>query len=536
MLTDLRNKFTTLEFQLKAGSLLLAIVPPILIMIYFIWQQWNSFQVKLIEGFLVILVVIATIVYLIAWLFAKRVNTIINSLSEAACQITNGRYGYQIRNSQYKNCSLEFKELCLAFNNMSCSIKERETCLQSRNEYLEEKVASHTTELAALHSELKRQLDNIISTEERYQLLFNSIDEAIFVFIFGPDGCLSNFLEVNDAACKRFGYYKEELLKMSMFDIILPQDRDVIISFLKNFKIGNKTLAFETTYLTKDNKQIPVEVNLHSCHFDNQKLIFCTARDIIAKLLIAEKDREVGYKLKKSQEISALGVMAGSFAHEISQPLNSIKMSASGLQYLYKKGHFNENAASVAEIMEEISEISRQVERVYAIINNIKEFMRRDVSSQMPLSVNEAVDAALKTVFRHSWCQGISLKKEYGLNIPQVYGNQIHIEQIIFNLTSNAVQVLEEHAINGHKEISVATYFKDCVTIEFSDNGPGLDTETMELIFEPLFTTKSGCKNMGLGLSIVKSIVEAMNGKIRVNNKPGGGAVFKIELPPCYRQ
>lgn len=526
MLTYLRNRCTTLDFQIKAGSLLLVIIPSILIMFCFFLLQWQPFYKQAAWGLWIIAVVL-TIVYLTIWRLARRIQMLIMSLIEAASQIKAGNNNYQIKDSHYINCFREFKELCEAFNQMAIFITVQEASMKGYNDYLEKKVTNRTIELARMTLEKRKSVEKLENSENRSRALLKSMPDLFFWVSKSGD-----YLDVSAAKIELLPVPAESYKGRNIRDTLPEEIAGVMAEMIVRVIESKQEESLEYSIIIRG-KKIYEESRITAIGPAEALII---VRDVTERILAAKKNREMSYKLSKSQEIAALGVMAGSFAHEINQPLNSIKVSASGLQYLYKKGHYASNTENISEIMEEINEIACQVNRIEAVINNIRDSMRKDASVRTVCQLNEVVSASLKTVCSNHWCKGIIIKTEYAPNLPTISGNQIHMDQIIFNLISNAVQALESCTLKDYKEIKIATYYTNYVTLEFCDNGPGLDREKMEMIFEPLFTTKSGSKNMGLGLSIVKSIVKVMGGKISVSNRMEGGASFKIELPTYQQQ
>ncbi|HWR06052.1 sensor histidine kinase, partial [Sporomusa sp.] len=148
----------------------------------------------------------------------------------------------------------------------------------------------------------------------------------------------------------------------------------------------------------------------------------------------------------------------------------------------------------------------------------------------IPCNLNDIIEKALSLVSNQLFSRQIEVKKQLASNLPYVYGSTIRLEEVLLNLLMNSMQALD--AVDAStRQLTIRTWHDDDrVYLEVSDNGPGIDDKIKDRIFEPFFSTKSG-DSMGLGLSIVHSIVIASNGLISVGNSSFGGAAIKVSFP-----
>jgi signal transduction histidine kinase len=126
--------------------------------------------------------------------------------------------------------------------------------------------------------------------------------------------------------------------------------------------------------------------------------------------------------------------------------------------------------------------------------------------------------------------QKVSIETELEDHLPEVFGNRIQLQQVVLNLTINAVEAMS--AITGRERIlrlKTAVHRPDGVLVTVEDSGPGIDAKDVERIFDALFTTKS--KGMGMGLSICRSIIEAYHGRLWVTSGRDHGSAFHFALP-----
>ena len=238
--------------------------------------------------------------------------------------------------------------------------------------------------------------------------------------------------------------------------------------------------------------------------------------------------KEVQKKADRTDKMVFLGTMTASMLHEINQPLNALRLAVDGTLYWHNRGRVYEQE----EIIGELEGVSRQVNRIDQIIKRIHSFIKSDNSYEIfSCNLNVAVERSLEKIKGQFLARGISVKKSLEKNLPAVLGDGVRIEEIIVNLSMNAMQSLESLK-KDDKEIILRTFTMDRnIVLEVVDNGQGVKEEDRDRIFEPFFTTRDQFGGTGLGLSIVDSIVRSLNGQISVANNHKGGATFKIIFP-----
>jgi len=250
-------------------------------------------------------------------------------------------------------------------------------------------------------------------------------------------------------------------------------------------------------------------------------------RDITKDEEIRRERQHLQEQSARMQRLSSLSALSAGIVHEIAQPLNSIKLFADGMLYLYEKGLFN-----LDDFGDNLKDISAQVEQITALINQIRSFANVGRETEVvPCGLNRAVKRIMSFLGRQLSAHGITVKTGLNEKLPRVLGTQSGYEEVVLNLLTNAMHALD--AIdNREKEITIRTFRTGGkVVLEVSDNATGIRDEIKEEIFEPLFSTKKPGEGMGLGLSIVQSLVERFNGRIEAQNKIQGGATFRVELP-----
>jgi two-component system, NtrC family, sensor histidine kinase HydH len=239
---------------------------------------------------------------------------------------------------------------------------------------------------------------------------------------------------------------------------------------------------------------------------------------IAAEKLAAAKQTlaETEAAMRRSERLAALGQLSAGLAHELRNPLGTMKASA---EMLLK------NVASENELAREMAGfISCEVDRTNSLITRFLDFARPLSVRLAPTDLNEILDRAVTDLERHQPPLDVVIYKNYSPDIATIPLDAELMERVIYNLLLNAAQ-----ASPPKGRITLKTRLHDnAVEIAVIDRGSGIDPKHLENIFNPFFTTKSN--GVGLGLAIVSKIVDEHGGKIVVESEPGSGTVVRIHL------
>jgi PAS domain S-box-containing protein len=243
---------------------------------------------------------------------------------------------------------------------------------------------------------------------------------------------------------------------------------------------------------------------------------------------MAEKARLNELKMYHEDRLVALGTMAAGIAHELNQPLNTIRVVTDGLFFGKEKGW----PLDEEELFDSLEMVSRQVARMSAVIRNIRNFAREDrMLTSLDVHANQAIENVFSMIGRQLEAHGIRIRKELETGLPPLRANPNRLEQVIMNLVVNARQALDE-CVHDHKELWVQSGVRDQqVFIKVGDNATGICETHKRKIFDPFFTTKEVGKGTGLGLTITQSIIKDFEGRIETFNNEKGGATFVVTIP-----
>ena len=221
--------------------------------------------------------------------------------------------------------------------------------------------------------------------------------------------------------------------------------------------------------------------------------------------------------MRRSERLAALGQLSAGLAHELRNPLGTMKTSAEML--LKNVDPSNTVAREMAGF------ISSEVDRTNSLVTRFLDFARPLALRLEKTDLVQVIDRAVSDIENHTPPFDVVIYKNYSPDIPPFLLDGQLMERVLYNLLLNAVQ-----ASPPRGSITVKTrQFDGTVEVAVIDRGAGIDEKHQENIFNPFFTTKS--TGVGLGLAIVSKIVDEHGGKIAVESEPGEGSVFRVYLP-----
>jgi C4-dicarboxylate-specific signal transduction histidine kinase len=242
--------------------------------------------------------------------------------------------------------------------------------------------------------------------------------------------------------------------------------------------------------------------------------------------------RKARVELERVMQMTAMGEMAASIAHEINQPLGAIVSNGNaGLRWL---------AIAPPDLEEARAALKRIVadgHRASEVISGIRSMFKKEGQLTGPQDMSELVREVLTLVRGEVAGQGISVRTELSSELPQISVSRVQLQQVIANLVMNAVDAMSTVA-NRARVLRVKTGVNESMSllITVEDTGIGIDPNDFDRIFDPFYTTKS--HGMGMGLSICRSIIEIHGGRLTVSPARPHGSVFQVSLPtagvgPC---
>lgn len=253
-------------------------------------------------------------------------------------------------------------------------------------------------------------------------------------------------------------------------------------------------------------------------------------------------------RLVQSERLASLGTMAAGVAHEINNPLtyviSNIEVTIDGLQRAIdlvgraeqSPGGRGESPAieQLRTIEDAMRDAKEGAQRVRQIVQDLRKFARGNEPTATVVSLQEIIEVAVKMT-AHAIRHHARIRLELGAT-PDVDVNEGALGQVFTNLLLNAAQAIGDgRADQNEIVVSTHTDANGAAVAEVSDTGPGIPVDVLPRLFDPFFTTKPIGSGMGVGLTISHNIVTEHGGTISAENRPGGGALFRIVLPAARR-
>ncbi|TKB23316.1 response regulator [Desulfopila sp. IMCC35006] len=381
-----------------------------------------------------------------------------------------------------------------------------------------------TIDKALQHNKLKSELE---ISEERYETLAEAAWEGIFIHEN------NRIIEANSQFLQMFGYTHSELFQGIRVDnIFTPASRAIAVKFIEQEIAG----SFELSGIKKDGTKFIVEAKSRPITYLNKPRRVCVIRDISERVRAEEEKLRLQKKLAKAGKLSALGLMAGSVAHDLNNILSGIvsypdlllaQMSETDKYYI------------------QIKKIQEAGKRAAAVVSDLVTIARNGASPKTIENINDIIVDhlnSLEHLERLANFPNTRIQTRLNKNLHNICCSPQHLHKILLNLIGNSLEVIEgegiiqistENCTFAHPLTNDKTGpgDNDYIKLTVSDNGPGIRQEDIECIFDPFYTTKvMGKSGTGLGLSIVWNIIQDHRGWVEIkDNNPG--AVFEIYLP-----
>lgn len=258
-------------------------------------------------------------------------------------------------------------------------------------------------------------------------------------------------------------------------------------------------------------------------------------RDMTAEKQARLEQERLQLQLVFADRMASVGTLAAGVGHEINNPLTFVMANLDVIVDELRNADAGSLPAHRAEWLEMLEEARHGTDRIRKIVRGLKTFSRAEEERRAPLELRPVLELAIDMAFneiRHR----ARLVKDYGMT-PLVEADDSRLGQLFVNLLINAAQALGEgEAQTNEIRIVTETDALGNAVVEIRDTGPGIPEAVMGRIFDPFFTTKPVGVGTGLGLAICHGIVNSMGGRITAGNREGGGAVFRVTLPPASDQ
>jgi len=320
-----------------------------------------------------------------------------------------------------------------------------------------------------------------------------------------------------DGRIVSFNQTAESVLQLSSLGVIgkkasevLPQQLECLIGEIKTER---EVIEKEINCPLEGGKMIPMDVSVSLLEDDNGAFLghIILFRDLT-------EIQELKKEIERSQRLASLGKLAAGIAHEIRNPLSSIKGFATYFRERYKEIPEDQKTADI---------MVQEVERLNRVIGQLLEFARPMAIQKRSSSIENIIHHSLKMIEEQATEKNIIIKTDFSSGIKEVSIDPDSIKQVLLNLYLNAMEAMDKGGILSI-EISQDEISKR-IKISVSDTGVGINKADLIHIFDPYFTTKQS--GTGLGLAIVHKIIESHDGEVRVESESGKGTTVNLFLP-----
>ncbi|WP_319522645.1 PAS domain S-box protein [uncultured Desulfosarcina sp.] len=380
-------------------------------------------------------------------------------------------------------------------------------------------------------SDRKRAEEAVQAYQERFRIFFSSLNDAIFVHPLQEKG-FAPFIEVNNIACQRYGYSRDEFLKLTAQDITkkidveqhaTPEHRKMLLE--------TKHQVFEAIHIKKSGEAFPVEINANIVEQYGRPVIIAVVRDVTERKQAEQEKAKIETQYRQAQKVEAIGRLAGGVAHD----LNNLLTPIIGYGELLLEGLGPDD-----ERHEFLHQIVRAGNSAKDLVHQLLAFGRKQTLEYKTADLNEIVEA-FNGLLKRTIREDIDIDVILAPDIPAIKADIGQIEQVIMNLSVNAQDAmpkggrltlktgmaeLDERDTAKRPGSRAGLYTK----LTICDTGCGMDEKIQEQIFEPFYSTK-GTQGTGLGLATVYGIVKQHGGNIWVESQPGKGTAFEVLLP-----
>jgi two-component system cell cycle sensor histidine kinase/response regulator CckA len=352
------------------------------------------------------------------------------------------------------------------------------------------------------------------ASEERYRHLFEST--PLPMWLYDPETLA--FLAVNDAAIHHYGFTREEFLAMTVKDIRPEEDVPRLLGAVAGASASSYTPdAGLWRHRKKSGEAIDVQISSHDLVTDGRKGRLVVAMDVTHRQMLETQ-------LEQERRVSSLGRLAATIAHEF----NNVLMGIQPFAELVSKADVPKHVSTAAE------QIKKSVQRGRQVTQGILRFTQPAESLLRPLELSSWLDEVLAEI-RSLVGPGISVQMEIEDATLCILADAGQLSQVLMNLAANARDAMPAggrfriRVSAAGEEFSSLVNPREFVELVLSDTGSGMSPAVLEHIFDPLFTTKKA-GGTGLGLAVVRQIVQRHGGKIFAESAPEKGTTFHLLL------
>ncbi len=315
------------------------------------------------------------------------------------------------------------------------------------------------------------------------------------------------------------GYEPEVLVGMSLFDLVSPEDTGVIHTLLARSRASAGPVEFRLRHAEGGSRTLEAVANAMAGEPDATAIVV-NARDLTERRRAEERAAQLQASLRRSETMSAMGMLVAGVAHEVRNPLFAISATLDLMEARF--GQRDEYRRFMVVLRNEL-------ERLNGLMHGLLAYGKPMRSEQTREDVGAVVATAMQLCDDAARMARVELVNAVAPSLPRVWVDKERLIQVFQNLLQNAIQ---HSPIDSSVAVAASLEHEpdqDWIGLRITDGGTGFPVEDLAHVFEPFFTRRRD--GTGLGLAIVRRIVEEHGGAVRAENRPDGGAVVTVRLP-----
>lgn len=251
--------------------------------------------------------------------------------------------------------------------------------------------------------------------------------------------------------------------------------------------------------------------------------------EVFANTLSRRRAEMDGQRLRQDLahigRVSTVGELTASLAHELNQPLTAILANAQAVRRILDAGQ-----ADLIEVRAIVDDIVDDDKRASDVIGRLRSLLKKGTLERSSVDMSELVGQVARLVAGDAALRGVVIRLELAPDLPPVAADRVQLQQVVMNLILNGLDAMRDSAIGSRiLLLRTAREGEGCVAVTVQDSGAGIESTELGQVFDAFYTTKAN--GLGMGLAIVKSIVEAHGGRVEARNNPKRGATFSFALP-----
>ena len=354
------------------------------------------------------------------------------------------------------------------------------------------------------YDKMKFYMERMDESEKNYKILIETIPDAIMIY------SQNIIVYINEAGKSMLGAQKkEEIIGKSIYQFVNPQYQELAMKRLKLLSENEKlTNHVEQKIVRLDQKNIFVEVSSRLIIFEGKKSILSIFKDI------TNKKEETDGLLQKSEKLALVGQLAAGIAHEIRNPLTSIK----GFIQLFKTKYTSDEV--------HFNLILAELERINLIVSEFLVLAKPTAVEYKDKEIKILLNDVVTLINTHAIMNNVQIFVEFESEISTIVCEENQLKQVFINILKNSIEAMPN---GGTIDIKIKAIEKDKISISFIDQGTGIDEDRIPKLGEPFYTTKE--KGTGLGLMTSYKIIENHGGGLKISSKINEGTTVEVILP-----